>query len=93
MNATSSAAALSGADAISAEEASNLIEAAAAMLAKIEDRELGPLRAIPRSIATVGELHLIVAALVVLIALRFPQLVDEEDRVPDLAALRYRARN
>lgn len=84
---------LSAGDSITAEEASNLIEAAIVMLARIEDRELAPSRAVPRDIATVGELHLIIAALIALIAVRFPQLVEEEDRIPDLAALRYRTRN
>lgn len=87
------AAALTPDDSISAEEASSLLEASVVILAKLEDRELAPSRVIPRDIATAGELHLIIAALIALIALRFPQLVEEEDRIPDLAALRYRTRN
>ena len=90
---TPAAAMKAGDDAMSSEEAEDFLGAAVVILARLEDLELDPQRAIPRAVMTAGEAQLLISALIVLVTLRFPQLVDEDDKVPDLAALRYRARN
>ena len=78
---------------ITAQEASDFLEAAIAILCEIEESERSPSSAVPRAIATCGQVEVLLSGLVALIALQFPHLVEADDRVPDLAALRYRSRH
>lgn len=82
-----------GGDAISPQEADDFLRAAVVILGRLEEREIAPQRPIPRDVMNAGEAQLLLSALIALAALRFPQLVEEGDKIPDLAALRYRVRN
>lgn len=88
--------ALTPEDSVTSEEAGDLLGAAVARLGQLEERiedGLLPSRAVPRDILNVGEAQAFLAFLIALIALRYPQLVNDDDKIPDVAALRYRVRN
>lgn len=80
-------------DPMTPEEAETFLGSAASIMSQMEERERARSSAIPRDICTCGELDALLAALVVLIALRFPQLVEDEGPAVDLHSMRYRTRN
>lgn len=78
---------------VTAEEAEAFLERAIDVLNEFEDRERGAASAIPKDVLTCGEAQPLLAALIVLIAEKFPTLVEDPETLADLAATRYRSRN
>jgi hypothetical protein len=79
--------------AITPEEAETFLQSSVTIISQIEERERKPGSAIPRDLMNCGEAITLLSALVALIAIAHPRLVEDSEIVADLAAINIRGMN